>query len=399
MKQIKSPAVKQTKEKQRLPLSMSPEARVLFVKFRDYKAGHRMLQDKADEVMRLLDGAIEAQLIFIFGPTGVGKSTLIAELERRLTQRLTLELEEDVGRLPHVTIEVPPPDSGRTFSWRSYYADALIALEDPLVSKKIDYPMGGIRRGDDGKVVLNTGTTTAALARAMTQALIMRNPGAVILDEAEHLLEVSGGAKFLEHLKVLRSIANRTMIPHILVGSYELLNFMDLNTTLRRRSHKVHMPRYRADSEADQRSFNTAVFKFQKELPCASDLMANTEFLYERSLGCVGLLKVWLSRALSAVLRENRTALTFEDLEVNALPAEDLCLILGAAIKGEARFAGDAEAVGTLREMLRLNVVPSDGEPSVQNNAGSGKKGNRRPGDRNPVRDPVGAKNYDAAAA
>jgi hypothetical protein len=389
----------QIKEKERLPLSMSPEARALFLKFQEYKAGHRVLQEKADEVMRIIDGAIEAQLIFIVGPTAVGKTTLIAELERRLIQRCSLELQKDMGRLPYVTIEVPAPDSGRTFSWRSYYADALIALEDPLVSKKIDYPMGGIRRSHDGKVLLNTGTTTPALARAMTQALIMRNPGAVILDEAEHLLEVSGGAKFLDHLKVLRSIANRTMVPHILVGTYELLNFMDLNATLRRRSQKVHMPRYRADSEADQRSFNTAVFKFQKALPCASDLMAHTEHLYERSLGCVGLLKVWLSRALSAVLRENRSTLTFEDLEANALPAEDLCLILGAALKGEARFASDGAAEGTLREMLRLGVAPADDGAAAQDNAGSGKKSDRRPGERNPVRDPVGGQNYAVAAA
>lgn len=385
--------MKAAQQKEREALSMSPEARAKFEEFGSYKAGHRILMDKADEIMRLLDGAIEPLLIFVFGPTGVGKSTLMAELQRRLIVTLMPQMEADPSVFPHVTVEVPAPDSPTPFSWRSYYADVLVALKDPLISKKVDYPMGGVRRGDDGKILLNTGTTTPALARAMEQALRVRRPGAIILDEAEHLLEVSGGRKFLEHLKVLRSIANRTRIPHILVGTYELLDFMDMNPALRRRSKKVHMPRYRADSAEDRKSFNTAVFKFQQKLPCKADLMTHNEYLYEGSLGCVGLLKVWLSSALSAVLRTNRSVMTLTDLQSSALPPDDLVLILAAALKGETQLKGKPKALDQLREMLRLNGLPSDED----NGENSAKKGNRKPGQRNPVRDPVGMPQYAAA--
>jgi hypothetical protein len=248
---------------------------------------------------------------------------------------------------------------------------------------------------------MNTGTTTDALSRAMVQALALRRPGAVILDEAEHLLEVSGGKKFLQHLKVIRSIANRTGIPHILVGTYELLDFMDFNATLRRRSKKVHMPRYDAESKEDQRAFNLVVSKFQDKLPCSCDLLAHSDYLFEGSIGCVGLLKVWLSGAVSAVLRENREAMTLEDLKNHALPPNDLCLILGDAVKGEAHLMADPNAWEMVQAMLRPTKANKDAQArkAADDAKRIAKKGNRAPGERAPARDPVGVPDYESVPA
>jgi energy-coupling factor transporter ATP-binding protein EcfA2 len=389
---------------------MSPEAREKFAAFEAYKAGHSMMGIKADEVMRLLDGAIEPMLIFVFGPTGVGKSTLVTDLQRRLIERYRAEMEVDPGRFAHVTVEVPAPDAPTAFSWRGYYADILVGLEDPLVSKKIDYPMGGIRRGDDGKVVMNTGTTTGALSRAMVQALKLRRPGAVILDEAEHLLAGGSGSKFLDRLKVLRSIVNRTRIPHILVGTYELLDFMELNTTLRRRSKKVHMPRYYAESKNDQKAFNLVVQKFQDKLPCSADLLSHSDYLFERSIGCVGLLKVWLSGALSTVLREDRSVMTLDDLESTAMSPSDLCLMLDAAVKGEQQLgSNDAEALQRLRDgmqPIRAQKEAEAKEAADKAAAQAAAEANKaagvailKPGERGPARDPIGVPEHESAAA
>jgi hypothetical protein len=395
--------------KERAPLSMSPDARAKFSEFEAYKAGHRVMGVKADEVMRLLDGAIEPLLIFVFGPTGVGKSTLVIDLQRRLIDKYRPELEANPGRFAHVTVEIPAPDGPTAFSWRGYYADILVGLEDPLVNKKIDYPMGGIRRGDDGKVIMNTGTTTAALSRAMVQALTLRNPGAVILDEAEHLLAGGGGNKFLDRLKVLRSIVNRTKVPHILVGTYELLDFMEFNTTLRRRSKKVHMPRYDAESKDDQKAFNLVVQKFQDKLPCSADLLSHSDYLFEGSIGCVGLLKVWLSGALSTVLRENRSEMTLHDLESNAMPPSDLCLMLDAAVKGEEQLGNDAEALQRLRDALRPIQAKKEADAKRAAAEATKKAANEekkaagvlilKPGERAPTRDPIGVPDHESAAA
>ena len=388
-------------KKERAPLSMPQAAREKFEAFVSYKAGHRMMGEKADEVMRLLDGAIEPLLIFIFGPTGVGKSTLVTDLQRRLIEKYRPEMEANPGRFAYVSVEVPAPDTATAFSWRAYYADILVALEDPLINKKVNYPMGGIRRGDDGKIVMNTGTTTAALSRAMVQALKLRKPGAVILDEAEHLLEVSGGKRFLDHLKLLRSIANLTRIPHILVGTYGLLDFMDLNETLRRRSKKVHMPRYDAERKEDQRAFNLVVAKFQGKLPCSCNLLAHSDYLFEGSIGCIGLLKVWLSAAVSTVLRENRVAMTLEDLKNHALPPNDLYLMLDAAVKGEAHLTADPNAWEMVQAMLRPTKAKKDADARKAAHYAKKivKKGNQSPGERAPARDPVGVPDYESVSA
>ena len=56
------------------------------------------------------------------------------------------------------------------------------------------------------------------------------------------------------------------------------------------------------------RSLSILCETFEKELPFpdASDLVSNWEFLYERSLGCIGILKQWLVRAATVALHKGK---------------------------------------------------------------------------------------------
>ena len=84
-----------------------------------------------------------------------------------------------------------------------------------------------------------------------------------------------------------------------------MLSFRNLSGQLSRRSVDLHFSRYRAECKDDLRVFQNIVLTFQEQLPAEQqlDLVGMWDFLYERSLGCVGVLKDWLARSLSSALR------------------------------------------------------------------------------------------------
>lgn len=106
----------------------------------------------------------------------------------------------------------------------------------------------------------------------------------------------------------------------MLFGTYDLLAFRNLNGQLSRRSIDVHLSRYGADDSEDRQIFINVVRSFEKELPFDDqpDLVSNWEFLYERSLGCIGVLKEWLVRAATLAARKGGR-LTRASLEAQAL--------------------------------------------------------------------------------
>jgi hypothetical protein len=89
---------------------------------------------------------------------------------------------------------------------------------------------------------------------------------------------------------------------------------------LNRRSLDVHFPRYRAESASERQVFINMLQSFAHHMPLAEppDLAANWELLYERSVGCVGILKQRLMRALYSVLRCGGKTIARKDLEAQA---------------------------------------------------------------------------------
>ena len=137
---------------------------------------------------------------------------------------------------------------------------------------------------------------------AVEQAVRYRRPVAITIDEAQHLGKIPSGRRLLDQLDVVKSIANQTKTVHVLLGTYDLLAFRNLNGQLSRRSIDVHLARYHAEDSDDRQTFINVVRSFEKELPFEDppDLVRDWEFLYERSLGCISVLKEWLVQAATA---------------------------------------------------------------------------------------------------
>ena len=365
--------------------------------FQRYTVAHPRLIEAKEKLVGAIQNSEPNSLVFVFGPTGVGKTTLRLKAEQILTAELREELEQDQGRLAVVSVEAVAPESG-SFSWRDHFKRLLLQMNEPLIEYKQDLQTGFVMRSPP-----RPNPTTGEYRYGVEQALRFRRPTAVMIDEAQHLAKIASGRRLLDQLDVIKSIANQTQTIHVLYGTYDLLAFRNLNGQLSRRSIDIHFSRYRAECTADRKAFVNVLNSFAQQLPIPDppDLSHDWEFLYERSIGCVGVVKQWLIRALSVALRTGEATLSRNNLESQAPSIAQADKIVSEASEGEMRLVDSNEAAQRLREQLGL--VPTkrsrqsadDKRQPVQALAS---RTSRRPGHRRPVRDVAGKRELLHAA-
>ena len=372
-------------------LAQPAEARLAY--FAARVVAHPRLTQAHQALLDALLGSTEASLILVYGPTGVGKTTLRRRIEQQLLAAALPDLEQDPGRMPVVALEAAAPESGQ-FSWKDYYTRALLTLDKRLVGYGHEVGTRGVRR--DATVHLRMAHTAPApeLRRALEQSLRQRRVAAVIVDEAQHLRRLASGRRLLDQMDTLKSMAALTGAVHVLVGTYELLGLADLSAQLSRRSVEIHFGRYRPELAEDRRAFKSVLLTFQRHLPLARepDLVGRWEELYERSVGCVGVLKGWLVRALAAALEAGESSLTRRRLERHAEPPRKLLSLAREIAEGEAVLAVTDRGQGELRRLLGLaTVATTTPAASGSATAPTARRPSDRPGQRRPTRDPVGA--------
>jgi len=364
--------------------------------FRAVTVAHPHLLAARERLMAVLSDAPRNSVIFVLGPTGVGKSTLRARVKNDLTNTFALQLEKDFALLPVVSIEAGAPDTG-IFSWRDHFKRQLDAMREPLINYKLD------RKGKPWGLgrppfPFDCGprSSGADYQYSVEQAVRFRRPVAVLIDEAQHLTKVGSGRRLEDQLDVIKSIANHTLTPHVLIGTYDLLSFRNLSGQLSRRSLDVHFSRYRVDRPGEAAIFRNVVRSFASHLPVndLDEFAADWEFLYERSVGCVGILKDWLAQALSAMLRRGANQLGRRDIEACALSVNQCEKILSECVEGEMSLEESDESRQRLRTRLGLDTAQitkathsRSTDPRVHTQRS---RINRRPGQRIAKRDPIG---------
>jgi hypothetical protein len=360
-------------------------------RFRSFTMAHPRLLQAKDDLLDAIEGSPPGSLVLVLGPTGVGKTTLRRKVEESLTQRMAPCMETDLGRIPFVSVEAVAPDNGN-FHWRDHFQRMLVHMQEPLIEHKLN--IGCSERARNGQFVgCPREATGYQLQQSIENALRHRRPAAVFVDEAQHLARMASGRKLADQLDVIKSVANRTQTVHVLLGTYELLAFRNLSGQLSRRSVDLHFSRYCAESSDDIEIFQNVVLTFQGQLPLGHGLNLPSiwDFLYERSVGCVGVLKDWLMRALIATIRGHSTSLTRRVLDKTALSVSQCEKILAEAREGELRLTENSDTQNRLRRLLNLNddQVSTPMQDSHSAPCPSPvKKG--KPGLRQPKRDPIG---------
>jgi hypothetical protein len=277
-------------------------------------------------------------------------------------------------------------------------------MQEPLVSYKINPDRNTVGNTIRPFRPGTTQLTNAEYQHAMEQAIRHRRPAAVLIDEAQHLAKVPAGRRLADQLDVIKSIASHTGTVHVLFGTYDLLAFRNLSAQLSRRCFDIHFRRYQVGGE--KRTFLGVLRSFEQHLPLpeAPELLKDWDYLYERSLGCVGVLKEWLNRALAATARQDDRTLTRKTLEDCALSISQCDRMLAEILEGERHLTERREQIASLRARLGLETRTNEKRPAtpvpVATVDVSPPKRRTRPGKRRPVRDRVGIESsYHAQAA
>ncbi|MGB8246413.1 MAG: ATP-binding protein [Chlorobium sp.] len=322
--------------------------------FKEYAISHPQLA----QVDMLLMGAIREPAgfahVLVYGPSGVGKTTMIRQITRRLNgttvdQNSVLSSgyrNGNVSPMPLLLVETRPPDGG-VFNRADYYRTALRLLGEPFYERRmmvdIDAEQTWEKKGRS-RSKASQFNDSPELRQALEEAMSKRGVKAVILDEAQHLMKIASGAsggKLLDQLDWIKSMTNVTGVLHILIGTYELLNFRNLSGQASRRGLDIHFPRYLFQHEPDRQDFQGILLALLKQVPLEIDipaLMQHWVYFYERSIGCVGVLKDWLIRAVAAALHDGADSLTLERLYEHTLSLAQCERMAIEATEGEQKL-------------------------------------------------------------
>jgi hypothetical protein len=370
-------------------LGQPPGARLGY--FKSFTIAHPLLKETDAALKQAIQEPAGWSLIFVYGPTGVGKTTLRRRVEKHLKESMMEALRQNPGQVPVASMEAAAPDSSQ-FSWKDYYRRALLALDEPLVDRKLTCQVRSSFRDTFGRALTDPRAAGLELRLALESALIHRQPAAFFIDEAQHLAKMKSGRKLQDQLDSIKSLASLTNTVHILVGTYELLPFRNLSAQLSRRSIDIHFPRYRAERSEDYTAFRNVLFTLQRHLPLPgeSDLLPHLEYCYERSIGCVGLVKDWLTRGLSLAMNQGANTVSRKILEKTAWSLDQSERMARETVDGESDVSEKEEKRDRLRHLLRLDVTSSATAPAAARVNPPVPHVRPRVGQRKPVRDLVG---------
>lgn len=359
-----------------MPLSRAALTRIR--EFEAFRIGHPRLLDADRDLRELVEHPSGSAVLFVYGPTGAGKTTLIERVKQQIHNGMASELRADPSRIPSLVIRAPAP-TGSQFAWRDFFVRGLDALAEPCVDAKQVVP-------DDPRKPIEAGQfkTVDGARRVFEAGVRNRRPKAVFIDEGSHLTSVGSGIRLLHQLDVIKSLSDATETVFVIVGTYDVVAFRNLSGQLGRRCRDVHLPRYRIDSAEDATTFRSVLHTFCSRLPVDPALLVdNVEFAYLRSAGCVGILKQWLERTLVAALLDGGT-IKRRHLDKTSLSLQALREIAAEIASGERAVEDNEETEQELRDLLGLDAKPL---PQLITAGRPGRK--LRVGKRLPYNDPV----------
>ncbi|QOX77912.1 ATP-binding protein [Trichlorobacter lovleyi] len=352
--------------------------------FKETTLNHPRLAQTIKKLGLAIRQAELGSLVFVFGPTGVGKSTLAGYMREKLDMELRANGGFDASSLPAAIIEAPYPDA-REFSWKEFYRRCLAVLHDPCAHKKVADPRCA---AFTWPARLDSRAPGHELRMAFENALLYRKVRVLIIDEAHHIAKGTSAASLTEQLTYIKSLANLTGTVFVMVGTYELLAFRNLSGQVSRRSLDVHFPRYRLDDEQEKRIFHSIVKSFAHilPLPCDVNLHEMMDELYVGSLGCVGLLSGWLLKAVKLAIDDGDGTLRKCNLDDAMYSHDQMNKMIDELLEGEQLLTPPKDSLNLLK--TRLGVAGGIG-PAKMDVSTEQKKRNP-PFTRKPVRDPVG---------
>ncbi|MBP2660408.1 MAG: ATPase [Firmicutes bacterium] len=348
---------------------------------------HRIIKMVLDKVMEKINCPGDKNMIFIIGPTGVGKTMLCKKIVHEVNLLYEDLLETNFNVIPVICLAASAASKGN-FSFKQLYKSILEAAQEPLIDYKI---------APNGKM-----GSEEALLEAAKSCIKNREIKVVIIDEAQHIAKVTSSRKVRDQLETLKSFIDNTEAVFVLSGTYNLNSCFTPSGQINRRSAICHFSRYRKGQKVDvdkeegkketideYDEFVNIVKNFELRIPITKkpNFDKSYEYIYARSVGCIGLLKDWLYDALKKALSAGSDTITTEHLEQTALEIKRCLTIAREAIEGEQYLENLMQDDDELYNMLQINTNTNK-EINANTNINSQ---NGKPGNRSPKRDSVGA--------
>lgn len=277
---------------------------------------HPRMDEVVDEILEAAGSMCDQNLILLVGPSGVGKSECLKEAVRRAVAERMSEALSKSHVVPAIFIEADAPERGN-FDWRDFYATGLTELSTPLIGSTLPCTQ---RIAHDQIIETLAVEDNHRSPKASTLRLRFRNTlrrretVLVGVDEAVNLLQVRSTRNKQNRKDLLlaagssvRSLVNKATATIVLAGAFDFYDLASSTAQLARRSYIVYFQEY-GNSAKDMEGFSRALLGLFAHLPIkhALDPEKLAAELFIQSLGCVGVVKTILQRALMKALNRKK---------------------------------------------------------------------------------------------
>lgn len=372
--------------------------------FRKKRVGHRIVKETRDRLMHEILTSPRERVIALIGPSGVGKTLVVKNLQELLVHRYMEEMKEDPGFLPFISATTVTGLNG-SYDWRDGFARLLTAANEPLIGLKRSVPAYEL---DGQKLTTTKGLLKNEFRRSFESLVKNRRVRVVFLDEGSAIIDETVNRHPLRQFNILKSLAVSLGIVIVLIGAYDLAGLNDGNGQLLGRSNCIHMPRYRPDlshlqaavegrgwgldkndKADDLTEFMNAVLTLAGAAPVTfdPDVLADAPSLVIKSVGCIGNARNWIDRASSYALVYNNGRVTRALFDRVAVPNHVALKLTREAQLGESLLADCPEH--ELAHHFGLSGIRAQADTTTEAPP-TRRRGSSTVGKRGPSRDPVG---------
>lgn len=261
---------------------------------------HSIFEEVFKEILRFIQYGHRDECLCVIGPTGVGKSKMKVYLVDYLVQQ-SLDGWQPGCHHP-ITIEAQAK-ARRDFPWRAFLEDLLLLLGDKDIRRKVDLDEVQRRKQSHVHPPYSSGLSVPQLERLAKQRINTLRPSAILIDEAQNMVEGMSEGDRKTNINRLKYWANSMDTKFILFGTHESKHVLNLNEQLSRRIAPIYFPRYSKTREGIERFAEFYLgLKGQLNLTVDKRIEDNFEDIYNYSLGCPGLLVTWIHHSISCCI-------------------------------------------------------------------------------------------------
>lgn len=314
---------------------------------------HAHFQDVQDQVLRAVQYGRSDEALCVFGPTGVGKTTMQNYLVDTLIKKQRNGWKSNFA--PPVLVEAPAQVNHK-FPWRSLIEEMLELLGEQDLQSKVDLDdiQQNIKSGLDSRSRRNL--SEAKIERLLVKRINKLRPICVFIDEGQHMVESLPPLTQMANANIIKHWANRMDTIFIVFGTHEAKGLLNQNEQLSRRVAPIYFPRYKISDPIEYEQYFHFYGNLVQELGLKIDSVVHNDFryIYNYSLGCPGNLASWLHKSISYCIDKNIDRISKNILQKNRIATDRLRTMEQAIKNFEAYYES------TLEEFDPTSVIADD---------------------------------------